>query len=136
MVLKQFISADNKSKFESFITDAGDNTIQLKDSQEDKKQLIINQTEKFWLLCNSFNSWFFLWVNWSMASMYMKFPCAYNNWISKIMSQYTKLEHTQQVHEMIANLHKFILKLIYYERIHWEMNINNVTHLLAKLNLN
>ena len=119
MVIKQFISADNKSKFESFITDAGDNTIQLKDSQEDKKQLIINQTEKFWLLCNPFKSCFFfvfLWVNWSMASMHMKFPCAYNNWISKILSQYTKLEHIQQVREMIANLHKYILKLIYYER--------------------
>lgn len=32
------------------------------------------------------------------------------------MLQYTKLEHIQQVHEMFANLHKYILKLIYYER--------------------
>lgn len=32
------------------------------------------------------------------------------------MLQYTKLEHIQQVHEMIANLHKYILKLFYYER--------------------
>lgn len=62
MVIKQLISAENRSKFESLtrITDAGDNTIQLKYSQEDKKQLIINQSEKFWLLCNSIKSYFFM----------------------------------------------------------------------------
>ena len=44
--------------------------------------------------------------------MQMKFPYA-----SKIMLQYTKLEHIQQVKEIIGNLHKYItvLKLIHYE---------------------
>lgn len=140
MVIKQLISAENRSKFESLtrITNAGDNTIQLKYSQEDKKQLIINQSEKFWLLWNSIKSYFFYestgqWLvcTWSFL---MPIIC-----ISKIMLQYTKLEHIQQVKKWLQictniYLNWFIMKEQTW--IHWEMNINIVTHLLAKLNLN